>query len=1632
MTNTLYASCAEVLSLAQSRKDDLAALVDPETGFAPKLRQICYERLEELQDNPGAGSEMEMLALKMESDTWGLLQAVMPLRKMAPPTFPSPQFLIATNPYTPPATLAQAIMHASPLLTELIVVREWLHETAPLDPGPGAATGYWKFTKYQLLQNARMGKGKQKAVALVSEMDPDAGTREDSALASDDTSYDKALVQALYACVRAGRLDEAVELCRKAHQPWRAASLRGSFLFQWKAISNEPRDDDFMDDGDMDGWQGNLRRKLWKATCIRSALNPSLPPGERALYAALAPCPQTSPALKSACKTWEDHLWAQISIMCEEKEVSEMARLKGGHWLQYEDRLGDAAEDETMDEDLEGPENGNEEEEWEREVANTLASLGTIQVDEGAPADNPYHISQLQIILGNTDELLREFANGLREGSYDRDAPEFPIMTRFFAHLCLFLQIIEIPTPAVETQVILEVYLGVLEAAGQRDLIAMYAGALGDNAVLRYAMFLTSLDVSTDINERRLALTRAREHGLDMERVAVATAERTIEKAFAALPTPKGSLPTIPSLQPPANAVESLLIRSIEWTSFLSSTHPTLLEQANVIVRFFLAHGRVQLARQTLDLLPRELASIREPEERATEYVQYRVWARCWDGLDRIAEVEKMNAGNVASMGRDTFAEWVQDYKTLLEQTREQVVKLLTTEWLVSESTEGGDRRRRDLVRIRQIFIPEFILRLHGALYRSRHHIPENLKQCLALTNTVADSRYKLYDDFVGQEGHRLGDYLQAPPIFTGLDNTVWMSFFSKLEEDLAKVGNRAAEGLHHARETAIGILNPNRRHDTPEEKADDQVRAEINASHRFESFASERSQNAVKWHVDGHDYMYALSEMLENAREAIFILDWWLTPELYLRRPPAANPEWRLDRILKRKAEQGVKVYVVVYKEVTQTMSMSSKHTKFVLDGLHANVACMRHPDHIGSKDDVAFWSHHEKVVVVDNHRACIGGLDLCFGRWDTNTHPLADVHPTDFSRTLFPGQDYNNARVLDFQEVSQYLNTGLSLTDTPRMPWHDVHMTLCGPVVLDIVQHFVERWNEIKKRKYRNDLKYDWLALPHDINAAPNEAVVRHPHLYQWMEQGRRFKERFHRSQNVRFPEEDEDPETYKRPPHGTCNVQVVRSVSDWSHGVLTEKSVQTAYCQLIREAKHYIYIENQFFISATNDKSPIKNQIAKALVERIILASENDDKFRVVVVLPEVPGFAGNVKDESSVKIIMAAQYRTINRGGSSIYEELRKVNIEPTDYIRFYHLRAYDRINAPYNSFIKQMEDYSGVKFQEAQVALARQWVGKLDGPDTPQDVTVVYPSDAAYNDKAVLQGSSEKKENKVEPKKETFKLPATEDEARDVIVQFESGARNLRSDEPVSDNVVQHMLNDRTSLLEEKWLGTDDEEKYAYVSELLYIHSKVMIVDDRKVIMGSANINDRSQKGDGDSEICLVVEDQDFIESHMNGEPYWASRFASTLRRRLYREHLGLIPPQLCYDNEPVTSFMRPSPIQNEDETHSREDRLVADPLSDQTISLWNATAKKNREVFTEIFRPVPTNLVRSWSQYDNYMSKAATDHVVPEADLKRIKQRLSEVKGAVVEAPLDFLIDDKEFVTGPEWSELNPTLPIYI
>jgi hypothetical protein len=47
-----------------------------------------------------------------------------------------------------------------------------------------------------------------------------------------------------------------------------------------------------------------------------------------------------------------------------------------------------------------------------------------------------------------------------------------------------------------------------------------------------------------------------------------------------------------------------------------------------------------------------------------------------------------------------------------------------------------------------------------------------------------------------------------------------------------------------------------------------------------------------------------------------------WLSPELYLRRPPAKNEQYRLDRMLQAAAQRGVRINVIVYKEVTQALT--------------------------------------------------------------------------------------------------------------------------------------------------------------------------------------------------------------------------------------------------------------------------------------------------------------------------------------------------------------------------------------------------------------------------------------------------------------------------------------------------------------------------------------------------------------------------------------------------------------------------------------------------------------------------------------------------------------------------------------
>lgn len=76
-------------------------------------------------------------------------------------------------------------------------------------------------------------------------------------------------------------------------------------------------------------------------------------------------------------------------------------------------------------------------------------------------------------------------------------------------------------------------------------------------------------------------------------------------------------------------------------------------------------------------------------------------------------------------------------------------------------------------------------------------------------------------------------------------------------------------------------IINPNHRHDEEHEKRTDEKRQKIRDAHRFNSFAPMRESNRVKWYVDARDYFWAVSAALENAKETIYLEDWWLSPEL-------------------------------------------------------------------------------------------------------------------------------------------------------------------------------------------------------------------------------------------------------------------------------------------------------------------------------------------------------------------------------------------------------------------------------------------------------------------------------------------------------------------------------------------------------------------------------------------------------------------------------------------------------------------------------------------------------------------------------------------------------------------------------
>ena len=160
---------------------------------------------------------------------------------------------------------------------------------------------------------------------------------------------------------------------------------------------------------------------------------------------------------------------------------------------------------------------------------------------------------------------------------------------------------------------------------------------------------------------------------------------------------------------------------------------------------------------------------------------------------------------------------------------------------------------------------------------------------------------------------------------------------------------------------------------------------------------------------------------------------------------------------------------------------------------------------------------------------------------------------------------------------------------------------------------------------------------------------------------------------------------------------------SCCKWSSGHNTEHSIANAYISAIHEARHFIYIENQFFITATSDQQrPVTNKIGGAMVDRIMRAYNAHEDFKIIIIMPAVPAFAGDLQSDGALgtRAIMEFQYASICRGGNSIIESLQRQGVTNWKrYISFYNLRNYDRINV--SSTMREAEQRAGVSYEQAR-------------------------------------------------------------------------------------------------------------------------------------------------------------------------------------------------------------------------------------------------------------------------------------------------------------------------------------------
>ena len=881
-----------------------------------------------------------------------------------------------------------------------------------------------------------------------------------------------------------------------------------------------------------------------------------------------------------------------------------------------------------------------------------------------------------------------------------------------------------------------------------------------------------------------------------------------------------------------------------------------------------------------------------------------------------------------------------------------------------------------------------------------------------------------------------------------------------------------------------------------------------------YGSFTNEKKRNQAHWFSDGKDYFLDLKENLLNAKETIFITDWWMSPEVFLERPVKVeqyeamafhqqlkkeNPPFtRLMDVLGYVASKGVKIYILVYSECSLALTLQSKHTQDALEKVHENIKVTRHPDAFLTKD--IFWSHHEKLVIIDQKVAYVGGLDLCWGRWDTHEHVLVDENKDRCYN--FPGIDYSNARIADFNKVEDYLFDSVPRKEKLRMPWHDVHTRLIGPVVSDIARHFVQRWNfsrardqaitDIKqndstKKQHRGGVRMkDTYNEFHDENSGDfevkiisknkenekkendkkedekkeekkDEVVIKKKEKTSIKkkdkkkneEEKKEEKEEKKEEEKVEEKKEDEKKEEKKdevvikkkektsikkkdkmkkgktklrgRRPNKTTekesNENNEEEEDDEDDNEEDEKEdnniINTSsnkpevnYADLRKK-----FLENKVVIDENHLYQPLKpdcnTKKTRLRGSKKSSSNTNNNNNNQIEIETADDSISKNIQDTFDSYVEQSKNFM------KQFYHQESKLiqNCAPQNFFgkgtesKVQVLRSVCEwsagVNKVENSILKAyyrlIDDSKYYIYIENQFFVSKSYDNNENNLGE-NNVSSVVKNEIAYHIRKRIE--------RAYIQKEKFRvfiflplLPGFAGEPDDGTIQIIL----LHTYAGICRNHGLSIIEQLENIMGDEWknyIGFYSLRGHAVLNgkpmtELIYIHSKLMIVDDEAVIIGSANINDRSMLGSRDSEFCVLIKETAKFDSVMNGEKYKSAKYAVTFRKALMAEHLGI-----NVDNE-----------------------ILVDPLNDELNELFKKKANNNTKVYRELFGCYPDDEYKTIQDVKKGVKAIPNEGKELEEFKEKYEEEKKKIDGHIVEFPLHFLENEQLGVSF--WSIYN-------